>query len=110
MSATSAPLSSRLCGFGLCEMTYPFFTFREKTCVTLPTRQLPASTARSAAFNASPVTSGTTQASSKVAVTDSAALIVTSQLPIPEQPAPDQPANDEPRAAVAVKMTSVPLG
>ena len=63
----------------------------------------PASIAQSAAFNASPVTSGTTQASSKVAVIDSAAFIVTSQLPIPEQPAPDQPANDEPGAAVAVK-------
>jgi hypothetical protein len=55
------------------------------------------------------MTWGTTQASSKVAVTDSAAFIVTSQLPVPEQPAPDQPTNDEPGAAVAVKMTSVPL-
>jgi len=55
------------------------------------------------------MTSGTTQPSSKVAVTDSAALIVTSQLPTPEQPAPDQPANDEPGAGVAVKVTSIPL-
>jgi hypothetical protein len=45
----------------------------------------------------------------KVAVTDSAALIVTSQLPIPEQPPPDQPANDDPDPAVAVNVTCVPL-
>src|ERR1035441_9884051 len=42
-----------------------------------------------------------------VAVTDFAALIVTSQLPAPVH-APDQPANVEPAAAVAVSVTSVP--
>jgi hypothetical protein len=45
---------------------------------------------------------------SKVAVTDSAALIVTSQMPTPEHPAPDHPANVDPVAAVAVSVTSVP--
>jgi hypothetical protein len=45
----------------------------------------------------------------KVAVTDSSALIVTSQLPIPEQPLPDQPSNEDPDPVVAVNVTCVPL-
>ena len=44
----------------------------------------------------------------KVAVTDSAADIVTLQLPVPEQ-APLQPAKVDPAAAVSVSITSVPL-
>ena len=43
-----------------------------------------------------------------VAVTDRAALMVTAQLPVPEQ-APLQPANVEPPAGAAVSVTFVPL-
>jgi hypothetical protein len=43
-----------------------------------------------------------------VAVTDVAAVIVTTQVPVPEQGAP-QPLNVEPVAAAAVKVTCVPL-
>jgi hypothetical protein len=42
-----------------------------------------------------------------VAVTEVAALTVTTQLPVPEQ-APLQPAKDEPAAGVAVSVTAVP--
>ena len=45
---------------------------------------------------------------SNIAVTDSAALIVTWQEPLPEQPPPDQPPNVEPAAGVAVSVTIVP--
>ena len=38
----------------------------------------------------------------KVAVTLSAALIVTVQVPVPPHPLPDQPLNDEPALAEAV--------
>ena len=70
-----------------------------------------------AALRPFPTTLGTTQAfggggggdaSLNVAVTVFAALIVTLQLPVPEQPEPDQPANVEPEAADAVKVTLVP--
>jgi len=44
----------------------------------------------------------------KVAVTDSAADMVTLQLPVPEQ-APLQPANVDPAPAVSVRVTTVPL-
>src|SRR5712691_12094503 len=44
----------------------------------------------------------------KFAVTFRAALIVTTQLPVPEQPPPDQPAKREPEPALAVKVTTVP--
>jgi hypothetical protein len=44
----------------------------------------------------------------KVAVTDSAALIVTTQLPVPLH-APLHPANADPEAGVAVSVTTVPL-
>jgi hypothetical protein len=40
------------------------------------------------------------------AVTARASLIVTWQVPVPEQPAPDQPTKREPVAAVAVKVTA----
>jgi hypothetical protein len=43
-----------------------------------------------------------------VAVTDSSALIVTVQVPVPEQPAPDQPANVEPESGLAVSVTIEP--
>ena len=43
----------------------------------------------------------------KVAVTERAWLIVTTQLPVPEQPSPLQPAKVEPAAAVAVRVTAV---
>ena len=42
----------------------------------------------------------------KLAVTDRASLIVTSQLPAPEQ-APPQPVKEEPEAAVALRVTDV---
>ena len=38
-----------------------------------------------------------------------AALIVTVQVPVPEQPPPLQPVNVEPAAGVAVSVTAVPL-
>jgi len=41
----------------------------------------------------------------KVAVTDWAALIVTTQLPVPLHPAPLQPVNADPTAGVAVNVT-----
>jgi len=44
-----------------------------------------------------------------VAVTDLAAFIVTVQVPVPEHPPPLQPANTEPLAALAVRVTEVPL-
>jgi len=44
----------------------------------------------------------------KVAVTARAWLIVTEQIPVPEQD-PLQPANVEPEPAVAVRVTGVPL-
>ena len=45
----------------------------------------------------------------KVAVTPSAALMVTEHVPVPVQPAPLQPANVEPVAAAAVSTTTCPL-
>ena len=44
----------------------------------------------------------------KVAVTDFAAVIETTQEPVPEQ-MPDQPAKLEPALAEAVRVTDVPL-
>src|SRR5438093_12057311 len=44
----------------------------------------------------------------KVAVTDWAALIVTTQIPVPLHPAPLQPLNTDPLAGVAVSVTGVP--
>ena len=43
----------------------------------------------------------------KVAVTDLLAVMVTIQVPVPEQ-APDQPAKVEPASGLAVKTTEVP--
>ena len=43
----------------------------------------------------------------KVAVTDWAAVIDTTQVPVPEQPAPDQPVKFVPVAGVAVRVTEV---
>jgi hypothetical protein len=43
-----------------------------------------------------------------VAVTERAALIVTTQVEVPEQPAPDQPTKRDPAEAEAVSVTSVP--
>src|SRR5436309_2609295 len=45
----------------------------------------------------------------KVAVTGWAALIVTTQIPVPLHPAPLQPLNTDPLAGVAVSVTDVPL-
>lgn len=44
----------------------------------------------------------------KVAVTLSAALIVTWQVSVPEQPPPDQPVKTEPASVLAVKVTVDP--
>jgi len=44
-----------------------------------------------------------------VAVTDVAAFIVTTQVPVPAQPPPLHPLNVEPVVGVAVKVTTVPL-
>jgi hypothetical protein len=45
----------------------------------------------------------------KVAVTPSAALMVTEHVPVPVQPAPLHPANVDPLAAAAVSTTTCPL-
>ena len=45
----------------------------------------------------------------KVAVTVVSALMVTVQLPVPLQPPPLQPEKTEPLAALAVKVTELPL-
>src|SRR5881396_1313528 len=45
----------------------------------------------------------------KPAVTEAAALIVTMQVPVPEQPPPLQPVKVELASGVAVKVTAVPL-
>src|SRR5439155_8874885 len=45
----------------------------------------------------------------KPAVTEAAALIVTMQVPVPEQPPPLQPEKVDPAVGVAVKVTAVPL-
>jgi hypothetical protein len=47
---------------------------------------------------------------SKFAVTDVAAVIATTQVPVPEQPPPDQPVKTEPLSAAAVSVTEVPCG
>ena len=43
-----------------------------------------------------------------VAVTECAASIVTTQVPVPVQPDPDHPLNTEPAFGVAVSVTEVP--
>ena len=43
----------------------------------------------------------------KVAVTDLAVSMVTTQIPVPEHPEPDQPVKVEPEDAVAVRVTTV---
>src|SRR5437016_6583016 len=45
----------------------------------------------------------------KLAFTDCAALIVTTQIPVPLHPAPLQPLNTDPLAGTAVNVTCVPL-
>src|ERR1044072_6977883 len=45
----------------------------------------------------------------KSAVTVVAELIVTTQVPVPEQPPPDQPVNVDPDAAEAVNVPLVPV-
>jgi hypothetical protein len=45
----------------------------------------------------------------KLAVTLVAALMVTLQVPVPEQPPPLQPLNVDPPLAAAVRVTTVPL-
>jgi hypothetical protein len=45
-----------------------------------------------------------------IACTVWSALIVTVQVPVPEQPPPDQPTNEFPDVGVAVNVTCVPLG
>src|SRR5258705_6177138 len=44
-----------------------------------------------------------------LAVTDCAPLIVTVQVPVPEQPLPLQPVKVDPAAGVAVSVTTVPV-
>ena len=43
----------------------------------------------------------------KVAVTDLAASMVTTQVPVPEHPDPDQPVKVEPVEGAAVRVTTV---
>jgi len=44
----------------------------------------------------------------KVAVTEVVAVMVTVQVPVPEQPPPDQPVKVDPLVAEAVRVTDVP--
>jgi hypothetical protein len=105
-----APTARCFPGAGRCEITRPFLTL-EYLLVTVPARQCALVSARFEAGTVFPLSFGTMQAALtvevKVAVTDRAWLIVTLQVPVPEQ-APDQPANDEPLAGVAVSTTPAP--
>ena len=81
--------------------------------MTRPTRQCRAVIRWRAAASLRPTTRGTKQLRAvgrvlKVALTDLAPLIVTTQDPVPEQPEPDHPAKVDPAAATAVKATVVP--
>src|SRR6266568_288249 len=97
-------------------MTFPFFTFEEKACLTLPSEQWCDLSDRLAAFSVLPFSFGTTHflagggggLAVNVAVTALAASMVTVQVLVPEQPAPDQPPNVELLSGVAVRVTDVP--
>jgi hypothetical protein len=101
------PAASFVPGFGFWEITRPFFTLDENALVTLPSEQCAFLIAPLAARSVLPVTLGTMQSALKVAVTERAALMVTVQLPGPEQ-LPDQPANLERAEATAESVTTLP--
>lgn len=106
------PLCLRwVCGLGFCAITWPFFTFLEKACPTLPTEQKCALTALFAALRLLPSTFGTTHfLAVNLALTDSGAFTVTLQVLFLPLQAPDQPEKVDPLAAFAVKVTDVPCG
>lgn len=99
--------ASFLRGEGLWETTRPAFTLAENTFVTFPTEQCDLLIAVLAAASFLPFTFGTMQSILKVAVAARFTLIVSVQLPLPEQ-SPDQPANLEREEAEAVSLTEVP--
>lgn len=101
------PAASFFPGFGRWAITRPRFTFVEYARVTFPTEQCARAIALLPALSVLPFSFGTTHSGLNVAVTEWAALIVTTQVPVPEQ-SPVQPANREPEEALAVSVTDVP--
>src|SRR5438874_12892982 len=90
-------------------MTFPFFFALENFLVTLPALQWALASFDFALASFRPTTLGTLHfgALANAAVIVWFALIVRTQVPVPEQ-SPDQPVNFEPIAAVAVSVTEVP--
>ena len=103
LSLIFEPAASFVPGFGFVEITRPFLTVAENALVTVPTEQCACLIARLAARSVLPFTLGTTHRTN-LAVAARSALIVSVQVPMPEQ-APDQPANLDPAEAVAVSVT-----
>jgi len=95
--------------FGVWPMTLPFFFVLENFLVTLPALQWALASFDFALASFRPMTFGTLHLTplTKPAVTEWFPLIVSVQVPVPEQ-SPDQPMNLEPAAALAVSVTGVP--
>src|SRR5204863_10005024 len=94
-------------GFGFWVLTRPLFTLAVNARVTFPTEQCARLIAFLAAARLLPFTLGTMQSALKVAVTEWLALILSVQVPVPEQ-APAQPGNEDLDAAEAVGVTEAP--
>ena len=110
MRLTFAPFARVFPRFGFWARTLPFFFRVENFLVTLPTLQWALTILVFALRSFRPTTFGTwhlTGIRAKPAVTEWFALIVSMQVPVPEQ-SPDQPVNCTPEAAAALRVTEVP--